>query len=223
MTSDPVTLTFGMPQWSVLGSILFTLYTVPLGKICRKHHIIYHLYADDTQLYLTFKPNRKGSKEECIQNIENCINEIRDWMCINLLKLNDDKMEFIILGTQQQLQKIDHINVQVGEDLVTPMDMVHILGFFMDKYLKNKDCINRITSNICNALRKVHQSRSYFDIDTTKNIVQPLILSKLDYCNSLFLGSAEYQLHKLQHIQNMACRVIFQLRQHDHITHHLKS
>ena len=110
-TSDPVTLTFSVPQRSVLGPILFTLYTVPLGNICRKHHISYHLYADDTQLYLTFKQNRNGSKEECIHSLENCINEIRDWMCINLLKLNDGKTEFIILGTQQQLQKISHINI----------------------------------------------------------------------------------------------------------------
>ena len=95
-----------------------------LGATCRKHHISYHLYADDTQLYLIFKPNRNGSKEECIHSLENCINEIREWMCMNLLKLNDGKTQFIILGTQQQLQKLSHISIRIREDLVTPVDMV---------------------------------------------------------------------------------------------------
>ena len=98
--------------------------------------------------------------------------------------------------------------------------MVCNLGFFMDKYLKNKDHINRIIPSTYNILRKVHQSRSLLDKNTTKIIVQ--VLSKLDYCNSLLLGSPEYQMDKLQHIQNMACRVIFQLRKHDHIMYHLK-
>ena len=100
--------------------------------------------------------------------------------------------------------------------------MVCNLGFFMDKYLQNKDHINRITSSTYDILRKVHQSRSSLYKNTTKIIVQVLVLLKLDYCNSLLLGSAEYQMDKLQHIQKMACRVIFQLRKYDHVTHHLK-
>ena len=154
-TSYPVTLTFGVPQGTVLSPILFTLYIIPLGKMCKTHLIFYHLYADYTQVYLTFKLNMKGSKKECMHNLVNCINKVRDWMCINLLKLNDNKTELIILRTQQQLQKISHINIQIGEDLITPVDMVHNLGFFMDKYLKNKDHINRITSSTYNTLQKV--------------------------------------------------------------------
>ena len=102
------------------------------------------------------------------------------------------------------------------------MDMVCNLGFFMDKYLKNKDHINRIISSTYNILRKVQQSRSLLDENTTKIIVQALVLLRLDYCNSLLLGLPESQMDKLQCIQNMACRIIFQLRKHDHIMHHLK-
>ena len=100
--------------------------------------------------------------------------------------------------------------------------MAQNLGFFMDKYLKNRDHINRITSSTYNILRTVHQSRSLLDKHTTKIIVQALVLSKLDYCNSLLLGSSEYQMDKLQCIQNMAFKVIFLLRKHDHIMQHLK-
>ena len=89
----------GIPQGSVLGLILFTIYTVLIGNICRKRQVAFHLYADDTQIYLSFRPSIPSSKHECIAKIEKCIDEIGIWMTQNLLKLNNDKTEFILMGT----------------------------------------------------------------------------------------------------------------------------
>ena len=109
--SSSMTLECGVPQGSVLGPILFILDTTPLGQICRKHRIHYHLYADDSQLYMSFKPSKPGSKEACLHQLEGCISDIRLWMANNMLKLNDEKTKFIIFGTHQQLAKISDISI----------------------------------------------------------------------------------------------------------------
>ena len=75
------------------------LYTTPLSKICNKHAVTYHLYADDQQVYLSFKPSNAGAKEQCIEQLQGCIADIHKWMSANMLKLNDEKTEFIMFGT----------------------------------------------------------------------------------------------------------------------------
>ena len=128
--SSPVALSFGVPQGSVLGLILFTLYTCPLGSICTKHDINYHTYADNQQIYLSFKPSK--DKENCIRRLEMCISEIREWMIVNKLKLNDDKTEFIVFGSRQQLSKIGGVSINIGRVQVQPEDHVRNLGYHMD-------------------------------------------------------------------------------------------
>ena len=76
--SDPKCLVRGDQQGNVLGPIVFSLYTTPLGDICRPHHIKFQPYPDDQQLYLSFKPTGEGSQLECIARLENCISDIRD-------------------------------------------------------------------------------------------------------------------------------------------------
>ena len=114
------------------GPILFILYTCPLGSICTKHHINHHMYADDQQIYPSFKPSKAGNKEKGIKRLEICIAEIREWMIVKKLKLNDDKTEFIIFGSRQLLAKIGEVSINIGRIQVQPVDHVRNLGYHMD-------------------------------------------------------------------------------------------
>ena len=144
-------------------------------------------------------------------------------MARNVLKLNDEKTELIIFGTHQQLKKIDHITIRIGSKNIVPAEHVRNLGFLMDKLCKNTKYINYLSSLLCHQLRNIWNIRGKLDFEAAKTVVQALILSKLDYCNSLLVGTPECHLSHLQCIQNMACRVVCNLRKYDHVSASMNS
>ena len=102
------------------------------------------------------------------------------------------------------------------------VDYVRNLGYHMDWLFKNGPHINKLVSNLYIQLRSIYKICKKLDQKSCKIIIQAIIQSRLDYCNSLLLRTSEFQPHKLQQIQNMACRIVCNLRKYDHITDNMK-
>ena len=222
-TSEPVTLKYGVPQGSVLGPILFTMYTTPLGNIIRNHNLDFHLYADDTQLYISFKPCDSISRQTAISQVEACIKDIKTWMTNNLLKLNDDKTELIIVTTSETTSRQEDIVINIGDLPIAPsMEPPRNLGVLFDSTCCLNDHVNKICKNINYQLYSIGKIRKYLDKPTTEKMINSAVTSRLDYCNSLLYGINGYLVSQLQRCQNNAARIVSLRRKYDHITPVLK-
>ena len=129
-------LTCGIPQGSVLGPWLFTLYTSPLSSILSSTSTSHHLYADDTQLFISFLPTQFSS----ITQLQSSISQVSTWMSANLLSLNPSKTEFLIFGNPVQLSKLNNPSLQINQNtVIQPINPARNLGILFDSHLSFND------------------------------------------------------------------------------------
>ena len=106
----------GVPQGSCLGPLLFIVYGSKLFTVIKKNLPNVHCFADDTQLYLSFKSDDKSNLDEAISAMNRCVRDLRNWMIRDRLMINDDKTELTLIGTRQQLGRINDVcNISVGD------------------------------------------------------------------------------------------------------------
>ena len=207
--SDPVDLVYGVPQGSVLGPQAFVYYTHTIGQIIRKHGIQYHVYADDVQLLITFDPRRPGDAVCSLYKLSQCIMDLQSWLTANKLMLNNSKTEFFIASSSYHYKSLQHLTLHVGGLEIPHSPSIKNLGVSFDHNMKMSDHVTQISRSLNWQIGNLNRIRRFLDFDACSSAVRTLILSRLDYCCTIFNGINKKDLHRLQKLQNRAARLIF--------------
>ena len=175
-------------------------------------------YADDTQIYLSFKLDSTEGEQDPIAALQDCITDIRSWMIADRLKLNDDKTEFMIIGTRAQLDKVNVSEIVVGQAKVPAVMIVRNLGMWLDTNPTMSAHITETSQAAIYHLYNIKRITRYLSHDDRKSIVQAVIMSRIDYSKSLLVSVPSTQLSKLQRLQNAVAFLVTNVAKYDHIT-----
>ena len=178
-------------------------------------------YADDTQLYITLSP---AHSSHSIQKLKNCLNNIQNFIFTDKLKLNPDKTEFILIGSPKNCkQLLPHFPINILGNQVSPAQSVRNLGVVFDSNFSFSNHVSQIIKSTRAHVRDLYRIHPLLDLKTSILLANALVSSRFDYCNSLFLSLIDFELRRLQLVQNSLCRIVTRSSKFSHITPQLKN
>lgn len=211
----------GIPQGSVLGPLLFILYSADIVK--NIHHCKFHLYADDLQIYFSFKP------KDCV-DASRLINEdlcrINNWSRRNSLVINPAKSKIMILGSKMQKINIrSHCpKIEIAGEQIPEVDIARNLGLLMDSRLQFESHVSDLVRNCFYRLKVLYKIRPFISPNLRVKIVDSLVLSKLNYCLTVYGPCLLKRSSRLiQRVQNACARFCFTIPPRTHVTPYLNN
>ena len=215
-------LEFSVPQGSCAGPVLYSVYASTMQHVVPTN-IDIHGYADDHALKKSFPGSSINDESITIQALQTITVDIKEWMDLNRLKMNNDKTEFILIGSRQQLSNTVTSEININGELIKKSRSIKYLGAHFDESLTFKEMLRNKCRTAMGNLQKLKKIRNSLTIEASKTIALGLVISHLDYANALYAGLPKKDIKKLQVIQNMAAKIVIKSGKYDSSTEALKT
>lgn len=206
----------GVPQGSILGPLLFSLYINHLPS-CLSYSR-FHLYADDLQIYISFKPREMNIS---VNKLNLDLKAISEWARCHGLKINPNKSQAILIGTQKLVNSvnIDLIpNISLNDTVIALSKTVKNLGIYFDENLSWTEHVSHVYKKTLAALHSLKRLKFVLPESLKISLVQSLIFPHFDYCDAVYSDISLTLGMKLQRLQNSCVRFIFNLKYFDHVS-----
>lgn len=215
VVSDFKPLVSGVPQGSILGPVVFVLYTANISMCIKKCK--FHIYADDTQLYISFYPK---DYVNALAALNEDLERIAHWSENNSLVLNPDKTKYMLFGTKKQIKSLpSSLNIRLMGKSIERVEEARNLGLYVDSNLRYEKHISETVRNCFFRLKTLYRVRPYLSEDLRVHLVESLVLSRLNYADIVYgprLLSRTDRL--LQRVQNACARYCFNIPPRTHVT-----
>ena len=206
--SDKENIKCGVPQGSLLGPLLFSLYVNDMPSIIK--HSEMSLYADDTCLFCSAK-----KPEDVVKRINEDLVSVSEWLMENRLFVNKKKCEFMFLGSSSRLKKIERndkaMNVLIDNVVIQRTNTCKYLGVMIDETLQWNAHIEYIHKKVAKYVYLLKRVRDMIDQRTSLLFYKSIIQSHLDYCNVVWGNTGKRNCDKLQVLQNRSLRIVMKV------------
>ena len=211
--SRPLPNTMGVFQGSALGPLLFTIFSNDLALHADDACVFQ--YADDTQLLVS---GPKNNVSGLISRMEASLEALNKWFHSNALKVNASKTQLMIFGSRQNLKHLPPVVVSFRDAELEPCAQAGNLGVVFDSCLTWEAHASELSRRCMGLLIGLSHVRHCLPDGVIKTIVTSLVISRVNYCLSVYGNGTKKNLNRLQKILNFATRVIFGRRKFDHVT-----